>query len=142
MTADENLKSTWSAVFRRKGGSGVHTRLWDEWDSETRRFAETMLEPKDDEMPVVLARTVLGGSVLLTTRRIVTDTVVAATSEITTVRPSEFSEKRKDELNELEVNLSNGKSILLVLEAGSSYFAIWSVLLHVSKKNTRRPQTS
>jgi hypothetical protein len=137
MSSDEDIKSTLRAVFVRKGGSSSRTRLWEEWDPVSRTVAESTLRLVENEAPVLLAMNALGQPVVLTTRRVMGEFGVLPVTEIAAVRPMDFAEKRKDELSELEISLSSGKSIKFALEAGPSYFAFWSVLLHISKRNTR-----
>jgi hypothetical protein len=47
MTPDENLKSTWSSIFSRKGGAGEATRLWDDWDDDARATARRTTPAKE-----------------------------------------------------------------------------------------------
>jgi hypothetical protein len=142
MTPDENFKSTWSSIFSRKGGSGATTRLWDDWDDNARAaiLASIALEP--EELPVVLARLRSDGPILLTTRRLVCDSGAALLREVISIKPVEFTEKGKDQLSELDIELSSGRSLRIVVESGSSYFAVWSVLLNIAKRNAHRPLAS
>jgi hypothetical protein len=142
MTADENLKSTWSSMFSRKGGSGATTRLWDDWEDEARAAALGKTTLEAEELPVVMARSKAGGPILLTTRRLICDSGAASLREVTSIKPMEFTEKTKDQLNELDVELSSGRSIRITVESGSSYFALWSVLLNIAKRNAHRPLAS
>jgi hypothetical protein len=142
MTADENFKSTWSAIFSRKGGSGSTTRLWEDWDENARTAVIRAASFERDELPVVLANTKPGVSVLLTTRKLICESGTASLREIVGIKPVGFSEQRKDQLNEIDVVLSSGQLLRLIVESGSSYFAMWSVLLHISTRNAHRPLAS
>lgn len=142
MTPDENLKSTWSSIFCRKGGSGATTRLWDHWDDDSRAVALGKAALEAEELPVVMARPEAGGPILLTTRRLVCDSGAAPLREVASIRPVEFTEKTKDQLKELDVELSSGRSIRIAVESGSSYFALWSVLLNIARRNAHRPLAS
>lgn len=69
MTPDENLKSTWSSIFSRKGGSGETTRLWDDWADDARATVLGEIALEAQELPVVMARPKVGGG--LTSRGVV-----------------------------------------------------------------------
>ncbi|HVX91251.1 MAG TPA: hypothetical protein VHC20_06555 [Candidatus Paceibacterota bacterium] len=142
MTPDENLKSTWSSIFSRKGGSGEATRLWADWDDGARATALGKSALEGEELPVVMARSKDGGPVLLTTRRLICDSGTAQVREVVSIKPVEFTEKKKDQLNELDVELSSGRSLRIAVEPGASYFALWSVLLNIAKRNAHRPLAS
>jgi hypothetical protein len=138
MSPDEKFKDTWSAIFSRKGGSGETTRLWDDWDDEARAAALSKTSLDAEELPVVMARSKVGGPIVLTTRRLMSDSGVALVREIANIKPVEFTEKRKDQLNELNVELSSGRSLRILVEPGSSYFALWNVLLSIANRNAHR----
>lgn len=142
MSPDENLKSMWSSIFSRKGGPSETTRLWDDWDKDARAAALGKTPLQTGELPVVMARMKVGGPVILTTRRLICDSGTALVREVVSIKPAEFTEKRKDQLNELNVEFSSGRSLRISVEPGSSYFALWSVLLNIAKRNVHRPFTS
>src|SRR5690349_14491860 len=95
MTSDERLKSIWCALFSRRGGSGETTRLWDHWDDDTRAAALGSAILEGGELPVVMVRSHAGGWILLTTRRLVCDSGAAPLQEIVSIKPVEFTHKRK-----------------------------------------------
>jgi hypothetical protein len=142
MSPDENSKFSWSSIFSRRGGSGPTTRLWDDWDDEARAAARRTITLEPEELPVVLARSESRGQILLTTRRLVCDSGAAPLREIVSIRPVELTEKRKDQLDELDIRLSTGRSLRIAVESGSSYFALWNVLLNIATRNAHRPLAS
>lgn len=141
MDADEALRTTWSSIFKRRGGPGDATKLWDRWDSEARAAALDKVMLEAGELPVVLARSPNGDATLLTTRRLVLRDGVTALTEVVDIKPVDFGVKRKDQLNELNVELTSGRSLTLTVESGHSYFALWNVLLNIVKRNTRNQVT-
>ncbi len=138
MSGDASSKMTWTAIFSRKGGSGARTRLWDDWDTETRADVLHSVHLDDNELPVLLARPSAGLQFLLTTRRLIYGSVTAAVNDIVEIKPVQFTEKRKDQLDELSVGLTSGKAFQIAVEIGPSYVALWNTLLHISKHNARR----
>ena len=139
MNVDECLRSIWAAIFSRKGGRSPTIQLWDDWDNDTRVTALETRQLEREELPVVLAKPRVGGPVLLTTRRLLCNSGEAFVSDIVGVKPVEFTERQKDQLSALDVQISAGMFLRITLEPGASYFALWSVLLHISKRNARSP---
>jgi hypothetical protein len=135
MTGDDGFKSVLAAIFSRKGGLCATAQLWDDWDDEIRNLALGKVQLENGELPVLLVISNELCRLILTTRQLICGSSVVALSEIVDVKPVSFTEKRKDQLNEVDVDLSTGRSIRLVIDSGPSYFAIWSILLHVAKRN-------
>jgi hypothetical protein len=142
VTPDEKLKSTWSSIFSRKGGPGETTRLWDDWDERAREAALSKIAVATDELPVVLGQPMAGGVTLLTTRQLMCDSGTVPVQEIVSIQPVDFAKKRKDQLGELDVGLSSGKSLRVAIEPGPPYFALWNVLLNIAGRNAHRPSAS
>ncbi|HEX7079782.1 MAG TPA: hypothetical protein VF329_02065 [Gammaproteobacteria bacterium] len=112
--------------------------MWEDWDDESRTEALRSINLQSGELPVVLAKSPLGAPIVLTTRRLFCLPDVAAVRDIVSVKPREFTKKSKDQLNELNVELESGKTLRISAASGPSYFALWNVLLHISKGNARR----
>jgi hypothetical protein len=142
MNPDANFKTTWSSIFSRKGGSGETTRLWDDWDDDSRAAVLGKISFEPEELPVLLAHSKAGGATLLTTRRLICDAGSAPVREVVGVEAAKFTENRKDQLTELDVELSTGRSLRVAVQSGSSYFALWSVLLNIARRNAHRPSAS
>lgn len=138
MSGDASIKSTWTSIFSRKGGSDTRIRMWEDWDDESRTEALRSINLQSGELPVVLAKSPLGAPIVLTTRRLFCLPDVAAVRDIVSVKPREYTKKSKDQLNELNVELESGKTLRISAASGPSYFALWNVLLHISKGNARR----
>jgi hypothetical protein len=142
MSSDANTKSTWAALFSRKGASGVRTRLWDDWNDQTRAKVLQELVLDGGELPVLLARPPGGAQTVLTTRRLLCGSVNSMADEIVEIKPLQFGEKRKDQLHELSIGLSSGGNPRVASEPVPSFFALWCVLLHISKRNARKQPAS
>jgi hypothetical protein len=139
MTVDHGYKSVLSAIFSRKGGSCQTTRLWDEWEDQIRVQALDGISLESGELPVILVEKKEIDRLILTTRHLVIGCSAIELSQIADIRPVSFAEKRKDELSEMDIDLSDGRKIRITIDSGPSFFAFWSVLLHVVKKNAAGP---
>jgi hypothetical protein len=66
----ESLKEVWTSIFRRKGGDGVTTRLFENLDASQQRalFAEFNL--RESELPVIASIQDPGHWFILTTERL------------------------------------------------------------------------
>lgn len=137
MRDDAAVRSTWRSIFSRKGGSGATTRLWDEWEDNVRAVVLADVGLEGEELPVILTLSAGGGRMLLTTRRLISDSGVAPVSEIVRIQPVDFNEKRKEQLDELHIDLVSGKALQILVEAGKPYFGLWSVLMNVAGRNAR-----
>ena len=145
MSSDEKLKSTWASIFSRKGGPGECLRLWEDWDDSSRAAALRNVSLEVDELPVILSSSKTGGATLLTTRRLTCDFGTAPVQEVAGIKPVEFAQRQKDQLNELDIELSNGRSMRIAIEPGPSYFGMWNVLLNIARRNahtTREPPST
>lgn len=135
MTDDHGYRSVLAAIFSRKGGSCQTTRLWDEWEDQIHDLALDGISLESGEFPVILAIKNEFDRLILTTRHLMIGSSAIGLNQIADVRPVSFAEKRKDQLNEMDIDLSDGRSIRLTIDSGPSFFAFWSVLLHIVKKN-------
>jgi hypothetical protein len=55
MNGDEMIKSTWTSIFSRKGGSDSSTRIWENRDDVSTSEAVRSINLQAEELPVVLA---------------------------------------------------------------------------------------
>jgi hypothetical protein len=139
VTADESVKSTWDALFLRRGGSGPDIRIWKDWDDESRADALQGIDLQSEELAVIVAKSTRADFIVLTTRRLFWLPDVVAVQDITWVSEHGFREKkRKQDLNEMNVELRSGERLRLSTASGPSYFAFWNVLLHIARANSRR----
>lgn len=137
MSNDDERLSVFSAIFSRKGGSCKATRLWSEWNIETRNAELRKFQLEPLELPVLLSLSDTFERFLLTTRRFAYGSKIALLSEIVDVKPVAFSEEAKDDLTEIDIGMSADRSMRIAIPAGASYFAVWSVFLHIAKRNIR-----
>ena len=138
MTGDDGYKSVLASIFSRKGGSCATAQLWDDWEGSIRNSALGNIQLELGELPVLLVIPNECGQIIITTRRLVCGSSDIALSEISDIKPVSFAQKSKDQLNEVDVDLSTGNAVRLCLGSGPSYFAIWSILLHVAKRNAAK----
>jgi hypothetical protein len=142
MTGDRSIKSLWTSIFSRKGGSDTCTRIWDDWDEESKTGALRDIDLQPGELPVVMAKSPLGTLIVLTSRRLFCLPHVTDVQDIMDIKPCDFGLKNKDQLSELNIELASGNFFLLSVASGPSYFALWNLLLHICRKNSREELVS
>lgn len=141
MDTDTRRKSAWTSLFRRRGGEqDGSVRLWSDWNDEIRQRVLGSIDLEPEELPVILIGAGSSTQVLLTTRRLFLQPHNIPLSGILGVKAVEMGEKRKNQLDEIEISTSEG-STRIRLEPGSSFFAMWSVLLNIAQRNQHRLQS-
>jgi hypothetical protein len=113
-------KSVFRLILTQKGATSPSTKLWDDWNEERRRSAESLVLQSD--LPVSLSLFVPEQTVLLTTQRLVAGRRAIDLSDIIDVKPADFSTKEKGELIELEIITLKGPNFRMSMESGPSYF--------------------
>ena len=131
----QHTKATWSSVFRRKGASGKHTKLFEEFDAIAQKAITDRFPLGEDELPVVASTPTEQSGFLLTTKRLLLFTGNASeaveTSSIVEVLPAEFDQVKKEEMSWLTFRTSEGRKLQVQIEAGPTFFGVWNVLRNV-----------
>jgi hypothetical protein len=70
LTAAESLKDTWASIFRRKGGDGTYTRLFDNLDPSQRSTLLAEITLRESELPVIGSIQDSNNWLVLTTERL------------------------------------------------------------------------
>jgi hypothetical protein len=138
MTNAVNIRSTWSSIFARKGGSGSRTKLWDDCDESERSSILGSTSLERGELPVVTFCPRGKNPALLTTRRLIHGGREVSISRVTGVEPVNFAEVEKDQLTVLQIRVLGEEPLRIEFEPGPPYFGIWSVLLHIASLNVRK----
>ncbi len=141
-TSADNLKSTWESIFRRKGGDGAHTRLFDSMEPGQRSTLLSSLALRATELPVIGSLPGSGNWLVLTTERIVwvmqgarqelaTGNIRDAIADLVQLRNSQS----KLQMRTLQVLTFSGEEYTIELEPGLPLSGIWNVLKNIGTRN-------
>ena len=128
----QHTKATWSSVFKRKGASGKHTKLFEDFDANAQKVITDRACIGEDELPVIASTPTEQSWFLLTTKRLLLFTGNASeaveTSSIGEVLPAEFGQVKKEEMSWLKLATREGRKLQVQVEAGPPFFGVWNVL--------------
>jgi len=141
--ATKSLKDTWVSIFRRKGGDGAYTRLFDNLDQPRRSVLLAKLKLHRSELPVIGSIQDSGNWLVLTTERLVwsiggerrelaADVIRDATADL---KQLQRSERSKLEMRQLQVATIRDGEYSIELEAGAPLSGIWNVLKNLGARN-------
>jgi len=139
ITPQESIKSTLAAIFSRKGGSGLYTKRFDEFDITQQQELLEGLEIDQDELLVVAGKAPSGNRLIITTKRILQCennvwSFIAA-EDIAEVIPEQFGATRKSEMERLVLKTKEGIEKTVITESGKPHFGIWNLLLNIVARN-------
>jgi len=128
----QHTKATWSSVFKRKGASGKHTKLFEEFDAIVQKAITERVRLGEDELPVIASTPTEQSWFLLTTKRLLlftgNESETVETSSIGEVLPAEFGQVKKEEMSWLKLATRGGRKLQVQVEAGPPFFGVWNVL--------------
>lgn len=146
MADPEFLKDRLSWIFRRRGGSGQMTRLFDELEDTQKDALVKAVELGAEELPVLASLVGKDRWLVLTTQRIVwcldgedhqlqlSDIADAFVDFHAMVRDG----VRKSDVRELEIVTRVGDRHTIGVESGGPLFGVWNVLKNVARRGTGR----
>jgi hypothetical protein len=140
----ESRKQIWSSTFRRHGGGGEYTRLFDDLDEAQQEILSAAVELQNEELPIVGSLENQESWLLLTTARLVWCMKGRRQElpiyEISNCRRDlrKYAPRTKLTSKELEVVTLAGKNYAVELEPGRPLFATWHVLNNMGARNRRR----
>ena len=143
--AAQSLKSTWESIFRRKGGDGVYTRLFDSLEPGQRSTLLSALELREAELPVIGSIRGPNSWLLLTTERL-TWAIAGRRHELAAeiihdttadLKGLQDSGKSKLEMRTLQVITLAGEEYTIDLEPGQPLSGTWNVLKNLGARNRR-----
>jgi hypothetical protein len=142
-SAAQDRKEVWSLIFKRKGGDGVYTRLFDEIDSARRAKLLSLARLPDDEIPVVASFADTNSWLLLTTERLIWSSTGArqelALTIVREVRPDFEALRRskipKTDMKDLQIRTFQNEELIIELEPGAPLFGVWNILNNVAHRN-------
>jgi hypothetical protein len=146
MTA-ETLKRTWESIFRRKGGDGSYTRLFDSMEPGQRSALLSGLKLREKELPVIGSLKGPGSWLILTTERLVwashgkrhelaTEDIRDAAADLKHLQTS----RSKLEMRTLQVTTLTGEEYTIELEPGQPLSGAWNILKNLAARNRHATQ--
>jgi hypothetical protein len=150
MTKAEKLKSTLSAIFRRKGHDGRYTREFEHLEPFQRDALLGKVTLRDGELPVFGSVENVHTWLIVSTQRIVWrrngTTQTLAIADVRTAK-ADFSKMvadgiKKDQLRELQVETMDHKDRTIEVEEGGPLIGMWNVLMNLGTRNRRASQIS
>jgi hypothetical protein len=145
LNAAESLKDIWSSIFRRKGGNGAYTRLFDSLESENQVALLTAAGLRQTELPVIGSVQDQNNWLILTTERLVWSTagkhnelaVEAIRDATADYRQLQRNQRSKLEMQQLQVVTMAGGEYSIELEPGQPLSGTWNVLMNLGARNRR-----
>jgi hypothetical protein len=150
MTDTEKLKSTLSAIFKRKGGNGRYTRLFENLEPSQKDALVNELPLRGGELPVIGSVESRDKWLLITTERIVWrlegETHTLAVRDIQHVaadlRKLVATGRRKEHMRELQLKTMSDELLTVEVEEGAPLMGVWNALLNLCARNRRAAKAS
>jgi len=145
MTEAEKLKSTLTAIFKRKGHDGRYTRLFENLDPSQREFLLKEVSLHAGELPVIGSAESQGNWLIVTTERIVWHlkgkTRTLSVHDVRHVK-ADFPKMvvtgvRKDQLHELQIETVGHEQCTIEVEEGAPLMGVWNALMNLGARNRR-----
>jgi hypothetical protein len=143
LTGAESLKDTWASIFRRKGGDGTYTRLFDNLDPTQRSMLLAEFKLGELELPVIGSVQDSGNWLVLTTarlawsiegkrREVAADVIRDATADLKQLQRSDHS---KLGMRQLQIVTMGDGEYSIELEPGAPLSGAWNVLKNLGARN-------
>lgn len=146
MTHAEALKTTLSSIFRRKGGNGHRTRLFDDLEPPQKQALLTLVSPAPSELPVIGSYQDASNWLLLTTERLTWNGPGTSALPIGEIRDATADlaamKQRGDtklQLRRLQVKTMSGGQYTIEVEEGLPLSGTWNVLKNLGARNRGAP---
>jgi hypothetical protein len=143
LTAAESLKDTWASIFRRKGGDGTYTRLFDNLDPSQRSTLLAQLKLHESELPVIGSVQDSSNWLVLTTERLAWSIAgerqeIAANAvrdAMADLKQLQRSDQSKLGMRQLQVVTVGNGEYSIELEPGGPLSGTWNVLKNLGARN-------
>lgn len=146
MTEAEKLKSTLTAIFKRKGKDGRYTRLFENLESLQREslLKEVSLHP--GELPVIGSAESQDTWLIVTTDRIVwrlggkrqTLSVHDVWHVKADLPKMVATGVRKNQLRELQIETVSHEQRTIEVEEGAPLMGVWNALINLGARNRKK----
>jgi hypothetical protein len=135
MTPQQSLKLVLTNIFRKRGGSGIRTKLFVEFSPAEQQGLLSEFAAIEGEEPVLACIQTGDDWTVITTDRVVSKSgpnmVQFELQALVSVRPAEFDTREKRDWKALRCDTLGHAAYTLRFESGASFFAVWNVLKHV-----------
>jgi hypothetical protein len=146
LTEAKSAKRIWTSIFRRNGGDGNYTRLFDNLDPSQQGALLAEFGLSDLELPVIGSLQDSRNWLVLTTERLAwsiggkrqelaTTVIRDATADLRQLQRSEHS---KLSMRRLQISTTGDVEYVIELEPGRPLIGVWNILRNVGARN-RRP---
>jgi hypothetical protein len=143
LTAAESLKDMWASIFRRTGGDGAFTRLFDNLDAPQRSTLLSKFRLRGTELPVIGSIEDSSNWLVLTTERLVwsiggerrelpSDTVCYARADFQQLRHGKLGMRQL-----LVVSMGN-VDMPIELEPGAPLIGVWNIFRNLCARNQNK----
>ncbi len=140
----ESLKDIWASIFRRKGGDGAYTRLFDNLDASQRAALLSVIKLRESEVPVIGSVENSDTWLLLTTERLVwsvggerRDVPADAVRDAKADHDHLLKNRSKVGMRRPRVVTIGGEEYPIEIESGAPLIAVWNVLMNLCRRNRR-----
>jgi len=138
-----SLERVLSSIFRRKGGNGLYTGLFENLDPSQRSILLSAVALKNGELPIIGSVKDLTNWLLITTERLVwsaqkgrNELVLGQIRDaVADFQALDLGPETKAKMQELCLIAMNGIKYRIQLEPGRPLFGTWSVLKNVGARN-------
>jgi hypothetical protein len=146
VTEAEKLKSTLTAIFKRKGQNGHYTRLFENLDPPQRESLLKEVSLHAGELPVVGSAESPDIWLIVTTDRIVWrlkgKTQTLSVNDVWHVK-ADFPKMlvagvRKHQLRELQIETVAHEQRTIEVEEGAPLMGVWNVLMNLGARNRKK----
>ena len=146
LTAAESLKDTWASIFRRKGGDGAYTRLFDNLDPSQQSTLVAVFQLRKSEIPVIGSVQDSDNWLVLTTERLAwsiegerQEVAVEAIRDATAdLKQLQRGAQSKLGMRHLQVVTMSDDEYSIDLEPGEPLSGTWNVLKNLGARNRSR----
>jgi hypothetical protein len=143
MNEQENLKSTLSAIFNRKGRDGRYTRLFENMEASQKLDLLKEINLDNDELPVIGSIENQFKWLLITTKRIQWQNgTEVQTLDVKLIRDAvvDFHKSmalgcKKDQMQELIIKTINGMQYSIKVDEGAPFIGVWNALKYLGTRN-------
>ena len=135
-----------SSIFRRNGGDGNYTRLFENLEPPKQNILLAAIELRDFELPIIGNVCDSRNWLMLTTERLVwcidnkrNELPIGDIDDaIADLAKFQREQRTKLEWNQLQIITSGSQRYSIDLEPGASLIATWNVLKNIGTRNRNR----
>jgi len=143
LTVAESLKNTWTSIFRRKGGDGAYTRLFDNLDPSQRSTLLAEFKLNESELPVIGSIQDSSNWLVLTTERLAWSiegkrrevAAIVIRDATADLKHLQLRDHSKLETKQLQIVTMGDGEHSIELEPGAPLSGVWNILKNLGTRN-------